>query len=236
MTFLSGLAALLAILLMVFGVNLSGLDGAPTPTSQPTASIGPESSMMAGETTPVPQATYEVPAPTGAAVVTDSWLDEDAARADAQSLLTALYGGMMGESYTAPAFVVDNMDTHLAARWVDYMRARMALSDEVRLVSFNRPGVVPTLSGMQAVTGQASEQLRVTTVCQLSLNTAAGSEYSKQLTLALTYEHAADGTQSVVAIDIEGDADYDALRQAASGCTTIAEMDAAVDAAIAALG
>ena len=117
MTFLSGLAALLAILLMVFGVNLSGLDGAPTPTSQPTASIGPESSMMAGETTPVPQATYEAPAPTGAAVVTDSWLDEDAARADAQSLLTALYGGMMGESYTAPAFVVDNMDTHLAARW-----------------------------------------------------------------------------------------------------------------------
>lgn len=236
MTFLSGLAALLAILLMVFGVNLNGLDGSPMPTSQPTASIAPEASMAVGETTPVPQATSEASAPTGAAVVTDSWLDEDAARADAQSLLTALYGGMMGESYTAPAFVADTAGTRLAARWVDYMRARMALSDDVKLVSFNRPGVVPTLSGMQAVVGQANEQLRVTTSCQLSLNTAAGSEYSKQLTLALTYEHAADGTQSVVAIEIQGDADYDALVQATSGCTTAAEIDAAVDAAIADLG
>lgn len=234
MTFLSGLAALIAILLMVFGVNLTELAEGPRPTAQVEATGAPTAG--APEDTPAPEAPSDAPAPTQTLTVSASWLDEDAARADAQSLLTALYGGMMGESYTAPAFVVYNADTRLAARWVDYMRARMALDESVRLASFNRPGIVPELVGMQAVEDQAAERLRVITSCQVSLNTASGEEYARQLTLLLTYELGADGSQRVVAIDMEGDSDYDALRQAASGCTTVEAIDAAVDAAIAALG
>ncbi len=233
MTLLSWLAALLAMLLMAFGVNLSELSGDVQGGTPAVATQAPQ--VAPSDAAQAPGATEQALAPTDAAQGAVDWLDQDAVLADAQSLVTALYGGMMGESYTAPAFVADTAGTRLAARWVDYMRVRMARSEETQLKSFNRPGVVPTLNSIQAVAGAEPERVRAEVACKLSLNTVTGGEYTKNLTLRMTYERTSDGTEKVVEIDIDGDAAYDTLGIVTSGHTTIDEIDAAVDSAIASL-
>lgn len=234
MTFLSGLATLLAILLMVFGVNLTETGNAPASQTQDAAphltDALPSQSPAAGTQGETPAGTASAPDQLAAS---ESWLSQADALRDAQTLVTSMFNAASGErAYTPPAFVSDTDGTRLAVRWVDYLRARTALSPDTKLAAFKRPGVVPVLKGIYA----DGERLMSVSECLVSMQTASAADYESSIVLKLIYERDSQGRPVVVNIDISGDSDFDALKSAAGENADAAKIDGAVDAAIAGLG
>ena len=242
MSFLSVLATIVAVLLMAFGVNLTALVGgepapvatvapaAATDAPQPDASVSPDPSATAeatAEPTPEPSAQ-----PTSGAEVVDGFISRDDAEADVQTLATGMYAGIMsGAAYARPEILADTDATHLALRWVDYETARYAVAGDDKLTAFARPGVVPQTRAMF----MEGELIVAQVDCALSLKTASGGDVNTRLTFVLKYEQSGD-SGVIVALEIVGDDDYDALRAQLADGADSAAIDAAVDAAIAALG
>ena len=134
-------------------------------------------------------------------------------------------------AYARPEILADTDATHLALRWVDYETARYAAAGDDKLTAFARPGVVPQTRAMF----MEGELIVAQVDCALSLKTASGGDVNTRLTFVLKYEQSGD-SGVIVALEIVGDDDYDALRAQLADGADSAAIDASVDAAIATLG
>ena len=237
MHFLSTLAVIITVVLLFFGVNLTGKNDITTPPDAlPTAEIaGTET-----PTTPEPESNEDqtaAPTPTDEIVptmqpadpsptnVVERVVSEAEAREDVQALVTGMFNSIITNTpYTAPDFVEDNADTHLALRWVDYKGNKLA---ETKLSSFSPNGGVTV---DEKPTSYAEADLTVYEVkCNVVIDTESGTPYEQELTYKLSYSVNEAGQRSVKKLELIDDADYNELQNNLEANADVAAIDAYVD-------